>query len=106
MLFWFFCDLLDSWSNLGRQNTPRQVDHNFIFTPFVDNGSYCGSLEYQNLRNGSVTNISIKGGIKCCFFNLLVFVKRFHLSDFLILIGLLVILNVDHEAEQLIHVTS
>ncbi len=56
----FFYDLLDepslrSWSNLGRLATPGKVHHCYKFSPFVDNGSDCGSLESQSLRNGFIT---------------------------------------------------
>ncbi len=27
----------------------------FMFSPFVDNGSHCGSLESQSFRNGFIT---------------------------------------------------
>ncbi len=56
----FFYDLLDesalrSWSNFGRPATPGKVHHCSKFSPFVDNGSDCGSLESQSLRNGFIT---------------------------------------------------
>ncbi len=52
----FFYDLLDesllrSWINFGRSTTPGKVHHCSKFSPFVNNGSDCGSLESQNLRN-------------------------------------------------------
>ncbi len=55
-----FCDLLDelslrSWSNFGRPATPGKVHHCSMFSPFVDNGSHCGSLESQSFRNGFIT---------------------------------------------------
>ncbi len=57
----FFYNLLDesslrSWSNFGRPVTlVGQVHHCYKFSPFVDNGSDCGSLESQRLRNGFIT---------------------------------------------------
>ncbi len=56
----FFYDLLDesslcSWSNFGRPATPGKVHHCSKFSPFLDNGSDCGSLEYQSLRNCFIT---------------------------------------------------
>ncbi len=55
-----FCDLLDesslrSWGNFGRPATPGKVHHCSMFSPFVDNGSHCGSLKSQSFRNGSIT---------------------------------------------------
>ncbi len=55
----FFYDLIDestlrSWSNCGRRVTPGKVHHCYKFSPFVDNGSYRGSLESQILRNGFI----------------------------------------------------
>ncbi len=55
-----FCDLLDesslcSWGNVGRPATPGKVHHCSMFSPFVDNGSHCGSLESQSFRNGFIT---------------------------------------------------
>ncbi len=55
-----FCDLLDesslrSWGNFGRPATPGKVHHCSMFSPFVDNGSHCGSLESQSFRNGFIT---------------------------------------------------
>ncbi len=55
-----FCDLLDesslrSWGNFGRPATPGKVHHCSMFSPFVDNGSHCGSLESQSFRNGIIT---------------------------------------------------
>ncbi len=47
--------LLSSWSNFGRPATPGKVHHCSKFSPFVDNGSDCGSLESQSLRNGFIT---------------------------------------------------
>ncbi len=49
----FFYDLLDesslrSWSNFGRSATPGRF---ITVLSFVDNGSDCGSLESQSLRN-------------------------------------------------------
>ncbi len=54
------CDLLDesslrSWGNFGRPATPGKVHHCSMFSPFVDNGSHCGSLESQSFRNGFIT---------------------------------------------------
>ncbi len=37
------------------QPTPGKVHHCSKFSPFVDNGSDCGSLESQILRNGFIT---------------------------------------------------
>ncbi len=56
----FFYDLLDEWSlrswrYFGWPATPGKVQHCSMFSPFVDNGSDCGSLEYQSLRNGFIT---------------------------------------------------
>ncbi len=55
-----FCDLLDesslcSWGNFGQPATPGKVHHCSMFSPFVDNGSHCGSLESQSFRNGFIT---------------------------------------------------
>ncbi len=55
-----FCDLLDesslrSWGNFGRPATPGKVHHCSMFSPFVDNGCHCGSLESQSFRNGFIT---------------------------------------------------
>ncbi len=55
-----FCDLLDesslrSWGNFGWPATPGKVHHCSMFSPFVDNGSHCGSLESQSFRNGFIT---------------------------------------------------
>ena len=46
---------MHSWSNFGGPATPGKVHHCSKFSPFVDNGSHCGSLESQSLRNGFVT---------------------------------------------------
>ncbi len=46
------CALL---SNFGRPATPGKVHHCSKFSPFVDNGSDCGLLESQSLRNGFIT---------------------------------------------------
>lgn len=56
----FFYDLLDesmscSWSNFCRPATPGKVHHCSKLSPFVDNGSPRGSLEFQSLRNGFET---------------------------------------------------
>lgn len=55
-----FCELLDEsslhfWGNFGRRVTPEKVQHCSTFWPFVDNGSYCRSLESQSFRNGFIT---------------------------------------------------
>ncbi len=55
-----FYDFLDessfrSWSNVGRPATHGKVHHCYKFSPFVDNGSDCGSLESQSLINGFIT---------------------------------------------------
>ncbi len=55
-----FCDLLDesslcSWGNFGRPVTPGKVHHCSKFSPFVNNGSHCGSLESERFRNGFIT---------------------------------------------------
>ncbi len=42
-------------SNFGRPATPGKIHHCSEFSPFVDNGSDHGSLEYQSLRNGFIT---------------------------------------------------
>ncbi len=67
-----FCDLLDelslrSWGNFGRPATPGKVHHCSMFSPFVDNGSHCGSLESQSFRNGFITfsrliDLNLNGG--------------------------------------------
>lgn len=44
-----------SWSNFGRPFTPGKVHHYPKLSPFVDNGSQCGLLEYQTVRNGFMT---------------------------------------------------
>ncbi len=56
----FFFDLLDElslcyWSNFGRPATPDKVPYYYKCSPFVDNGSDCGSLESQSFRNGFIT---------------------------------------------------
>ncbi len=56
----FFYDLLDesslcSWSNVGRPVAPGKVHQCPKFSPFVDNGSDCGSLESRSLSNGFIT---------------------------------------------------
>ncbi len=35
--------------------TPGKVHHCSMFSPVVDNGSHCGSLESQSFRNGFIT---------------------------------------------------
>ena len=47
--------LLRSWGNFGWPATPGKVHHCSMFSPFVDNGSHCGSLESQSFRNGFIT---------------------------------------------------
>lgn len=39
---------LSAFSSCCRSANPGTVHHCFIFSPFVDNGSYYGSLESQN----------------------------------------------------------
>ncbi len=73
----FFYDLLDesslrSWSNFGRPATPGKLHHCYKFSPFVDNGSDCGSLESQSLRNGFIT-LSILIRQLFCFSSVLEF---------------------------------
>ncbi len=56
----FLYDLLDesslrSWSNFGRPATSGKVHHCYKFSPFVDNGSDRGSLEFQSLRNAFIS---------------------------------------------------
>ncbi len=94
----FFCDLLDesslrSWGNFGRPATPGKVHHCSMFSPFVDNGSHCGSLESQRFRNGFITFSRLidlnyfLSHLFLAFEDLLVYFTlsgRSYLSDFLI----------------------
>lgn len=54
-----FCDLLDKslhpWSNFGWPAITGKVHHCSMFSPFVDNIFYCGSLESQTLKNDFIT---------------------------------------------------
>lgn len=55
--FGFLCNLLGenligSVRTFGSSATCGTVKHRSVFSPFVDNGSYCGSLKSQSLRNG------------------------------------------------------
>ncbi len=43
------------WSNFGWPATPGKVHPCYKFSPFVDDGSDCDSLEFQSLRNGFLT---------------------------------------------------
>ncbi len=56
----FFYDLPDklslrSWINFGRLTTPGKVHRRYKFSPFVDDCSDCGSLEFQSLGNSFIT---------------------------------------------------
>ncbi len=72
-----------SW--MSRPATPGKVHHCSMFSPFVDNGSHCGSLESQSFRNGFITFSRL---IDLNYFLSLLFYftlsGRSYLSDFLI----------------------
>ncbi len=95
-----------TWSNFGRPATPGKIHHCSEFSPFVDNGSDHGSLEYQSLRNGFITLsrlihvnflflirswISLDCGMMCCSLSMLHFVRKVLFKWFLDSIGLAVI---------------
>ncbi len=46
--------------NFGWPATPGKVHHCSMFSPFVDNGSHCGSLESQSFRNDFITFSRLK----------------------------------------------
>lgn len=56
-LSWLLRWLIDAlfWRNFGRPATPGKIRHCFKFSPFRDNGSHCGLLESQRLRNCFIT---------------------------------------------------
>lgn len=66
------------------------LGHFVLFSPFVDNGSHCGSLESRSLRNSFVTLsrlIDANGFVCVAFSDLLTYLTlsdKFFLRDLLI----------------------